>query len=115
MKQILIRKPNVDITLKRVGDIGYIFINPKEVIGTEIIEGIPGWFRMSENEPIGFYAPNTETDGRNMGILIYSPIFNETTGEFVQGQIKINATGWDPNFSSSLVVNMNDYVNVELE
>lgn len=30
MKQILIRKPNVDITLKRVGNIGYIFYQAKD-------------------------------------------------------------------------------------
>lgn len=110
MKQILIRKPSVDVILKRVDDIGYIFIYPKTTIGTEIIDGIPKWFRMNENEVIGFYVPNTETNGSNLGAIVYRPVFDENTGEFIQGEIKLNATGWNPQYSSSLVVIMNDHV-----
>lgn len=115
MKQILIRKPSVDVTLKRVDDIGYIFINPKTTIGTETIKGIPKWFRMNENEVIAFYAPNTETNERNLGAIVYRPVFDENTGEFIHGEIRLNATGWDPQYSSSLVVNMNDHVDGEGE
>lgn len=110
MKQILIRNPSADVILKRVGDIGYIFITPKTEIGTVIIDGIPEWFRMDENEIIGFYTPSTESDGRYLGSIQYRTVFDKTTGEFVEGQIKLNATGWIPLLSCSLVVNMNDQV-----
>lgn len=113
MKQVLIRKPSVDITLKRVGDIGYIFIKTTAFKGPVTIDGIPKWFRMKENEIIGFCIPDIDTDEIYMGMIMYLPVFDESTGEFVEGQIELAASGWNSEISCSLVVNMNDYFNGE--
>lgn len=110
MKQILIRKPFADVVLKRVGNIGYIFIKPKTAIISENLNGIPEWFRLNDGEKIGFYPPSAE-GGSGIAYLQYYPLFNETTGAFVQGTMMIYANGWDPQYSTSLVVNMNDHVN----
>lgn len=48
-----------------------------------------------------------------MGMIMYLPVFDESTGEFVEGQIELTASGWNSEISCSLVVNMNDYFNGE--